>query len=192
VKAAIAFKRPATLRADLTGGISAVLYFDVDTAVCYKPGTNEYAKKTGQLFAAFVAEMNDLGLELTPAGADFYASATRDALDIGTLKSVVFEGQNAYEVSVTKSAGKVTSYFFAASTFYLAGTTTVTPLGENGRDGALTYTRIIDRLLIDQLPKDAAGGDLDAFSFTLPRDAKPVRNPAEMKSAVTSEANPNR
>ena len=56
--------------------------------------------------------------------------------------------------------------------------------------GSLTFTVTVDKLFIDEVPKDASGKEIDAFAFVLPEGATQVTPPPLAGPQPESEAAP--
>jgi outer membrane lipoprotein-sorting protein len=175
IKAAVAFRRPSTIKVDLSGDTEAVLYLDGRKALYYDRSNDEYATRELEAASDFVTELDDLKLEFTPAGEGFAAAFKQDALETSEPKEITRKDKPAYEIEVKRASGKTDTFVFDRATLMVVEIRTVAKIETEEGPGSVTYTKSIDKLLIDQTPRDAAGKEIDVFSFTVPRTAREIK-----------------
>lgn len=184
------FKRPATFKTEMTNPYGTdVAFFDKGVLISYLGSDKKYTKQACPNLEDIAALM-PLPLFATALAQDPYYYMIMNATKIEPLKTADFQGRRAYQVDIRQGEGKTVTYYFDMEKFYLVGATAEAevyiPMGEATTDpqaemptakGKGYLTAAAQKVLIDELPKDAQGKDMDVFTFTLPPDASEVKIP---------------
>ena len=168
-----AFRRSDALRVDVAGQQNVTFYFDGGKTTIYNKDLNEYVQPQRTLadLAATLQHFTTLAAALSE---DPYAFMMTDVTKIEDLKSSQFEGKEVYEVGLQQQGSVVVKGYFDKQKMYLVGVKVELPLSDGF--GTAQVTEIVDKVLIDELPKDSSGKEIEVFSFSLPEGAKQVNS----------------
>jgi outer membrane lipoprotein-sorting protein len=169
MKISIAVRKPDAMRFDMTGRGEFTIALANGEAVFYNKGRNEYLKKTDQRFEDLIANMRRFPSVAMAISSDPYALIMDGIQKAEEPKAVDFDGRETYEIKLQTGKSVAIAAYFDRKTMLLIGIRMEAPAGPQG--GKVTTTEVIDRILIDEFPKDAAGKEVDALAFTLPEGA---------------------
>jgi hypothetical protein len=168
VLAKAAFKRSDVITAEIAGRQNLIIHWAGGEGTIYNRDANQYFR-TQQPLAAFSRVFQQLFSLSIILADEPYALMTRQVTKIEDLKTCQFEGKEVYEVGLNVERSVKVTFFFDKETFYLIGATAHIPVADG--KGAIDVLEIVGRVLVDELPKDADGKEIDVLAFTLPEGA---------------------
>jgi hypothetical protein len=179
-----AFKRPGTVKVDMTGDVNAVVCFSKGEYVYLDRDCNTYTRTSGMTLDNVVTKLAEFSLDLTPLSSDFYSVLDAGVVKIHPVVTGDVNGRPAYVVGLEQEGGVTVRCYFDAVTFYLIKVVGELPIEAGAEKGRVTYTKTCDTVLIDKMPAGPDGKVLDVFAFSLPKGATAVEGPAsgEMES----------
>ena len=169
-----AFRRPSTLLIKITGKQNVDFYLEGKTLTIYNVLQKQYTKMENVTLQQ-VADASEYPIPSAVIADDPYAALLADANKIGELKEVTLDSTAAYEIDFDLGDGIVIANYFDRTSFHRMGVKTVIAVPPDQGGGTMTVSMIASKVLIDELPKDAAGKPVDVFAFSAPAEAQEIK-----------------
>jgi len=178
---AAGFRRPSTVKILLSEGVNDTLFYDNGQLTALDRDQNQYAKQTVGLDDLARGLQNQFPVIGAAISDDPCGSLTQGMTGQEAVKETEFGGRPVYQVDFEPEPGTNISYFLDKAKSYLVGVKAdiTAPDGESVQKTLVSVT--VNKILIDELPKDASGKAVDFFAFALPSGAAEVKQPAEVE-----------
>jgi len=170
----VAFKRPSTFLLTLTDGRNITSSYSGTTLTKYNSSEQLYTKQENVTLEQIVTNL-EYPIPATALSEDPYQYMMEDVNKVGALKTSDLNGKQVYEIDFDLGDGMSAAHYFDMSRFYLVGIKADLQGPAERGGGRVTLTMNARKVLIDELPKDAAGKETDVFAFTVPSEAKELK-----------------
>lgn len=169
-----AFRRPSTLLIRITGKQNVVFYLEGKTLTIFNSSQAQYTRMENVTLQQ-VADSSEYPIPSAAIADDPYAALIADANKISDLKEASLDSTAAYEVDFDLGGGVVIANYFDKEKFYRIGVRTSIAVPPDQGGGTMTVSMVASKVLVDELPKDAAGKPIDVFAFSLPAGAQEIK-----------------
>lgn len=163
----VAFKRPSDLKISVTGNDNVTLYADGKQMIMYVPKENVYVDLETRSKVVDILKGAAAFIAAAALSDDPYSVMMEGVDTVGNLETVQLDGREVYRVRLTQKHGATDVYFDKDRHVILAITVRVSQETPQGTVEISVSTKA-GKVLIDEFPRDADGGEIDVLSFALP------------------------
>ncbi len=174
----VAFKRPSDLKISVTGDQNMTFYADDKKVVVYIPKQNVYVDLESRSRVVEVLKRAAAFIAAVALSDDPYHFMKEAGDNVGELETTNLDGREVYRVRLTHGQDFTDMYFDKDRHIILAitaGSSQETPKGTV----KINISTKVNKVLINEFPKDAEGKNIDMLSFALPKGAKKYDPKAE-------------